>query len=59
VVERCHTARSLSEVIVATDDQRIAAAVRPFARVEMTRPEHPNGTDRSPRLPPGSSATPS
>lgn len=46
VIEQCRQARSLAEVIVATDDDRIAAAARPWARVEMTRPEHPSGTDR-------------
>jgi 3-deoxy-manno-octulosonate cytidylyltransferase (CMP-KDO synthetase) len=46
VVERCQLATSLNEVIVATDDDRIAAVARKFARVEMTRPEHPSGTDR-------------
>ncbi|MGE3309956.1 MAG: 3-deoxy-manno-octulosonate cytidylyltransferase [Limisphaerales bacterium] len=46
VVERCRMARSLSDVIVATDDERIASVARGFARVEMTRAEHPSGTDR-------------
>jgi len=36
-----------SEVIVATDDERIVAACRKFdARVELTAMEHANGTDR-------------
>lgn len=46
VVERCRLSRALSDVIVATDDERIASVAREFARVEMTRPEHPSGTDR-------------
>ena len=46
VVEQCQKAKSLSEVIVATDDPRIAAVAKKFCRVEMTRPEHPSGTDR-------------
>jgi len=46
VVERCRQASSLSEVIVATDDPRIADAARKFCRVEMTRPDHPSGSDR-------------
>lgn len=46
VVDRCRRARCLTDVIVATDDERIASVVRPFCRVEMTRPEHPSGTDR-------------
>jgi 3-deoxy-manno-octulosonate cytidylyltransferase (CMP-KDO synthetase) len=46
VVEKCHLARSLTEVIVATDDERIAAVARRFCRVEMTRADHPSGSDR-------------
>jgi 3-deoxy-manno-octulosonate cytidylyltransferase (CMP-KDO synthetase) len=46
VVERCRLARSLSDVVVATDDPRIAEVARHFARVEMTRTDHPSGTDR-------------
>src|SRR5438309_1716858 len=46
VVERCRLAKSLSEVIVATDDKRICDAAQKFCRVEMTRADHPSGTDR-------------
>ena len=46
VVERCQLAKSLSEVIVATDDERIAAVAQKFCRVEMTRDDHPSGSDR-------------
>jgi 3-deoxy-manno-octulosonate cytidylyltransferase (CMP-KDO synthetase) len=46
VVEQCQKAKSLSEVIVATDDTRIWEVVQDFCRVEMTSPEHPSGTDR-------------
>ena len=46
VVEQCKKAKSLSEVIVATDDVRIADAAKKFCRVEMTRANHPSGTDR-------------
>jgi len=46
VVERCLQARSLGEIIVATDDQRIADIARKFCRVEMTREDHPSGSDR-------------
>ena len=46
VVERCQGARSLAEIIVATDDPRIAEVARKFCRVEMTAEHHPSGTDR-------------
>ena len=46
VVERCREAPSLTEVIVATDDERIAEVAREFCSVEMTRSDHPSGTDR-------------
>ena len=46
VVRQCQLARSLSEVIVATDDGRIADAVRGICPVEMTRADHPSGSDR-------------
>ena len=47
VYERAASATTLSEVIVATDDARIMAAVEKFGgRAVMTSPEHPTGTDR-------------
>src|SRR5216117_2688319 len=46
VVERCQQARGLNEVMVATDDTRIAEVVSKFCHVEMTSERHPSGTDR-------------
>jgi len=47
VWERACQARLASQVIIATDDERITAAGRAFgAEVAMTRPDHPSGTDR-------------
>jgi 3-deoxy-manno-octulosonate cytidylyltransferase (CMP-KDO synthetase) len=46
VVEQCRKAESLSDVIVATDDARIAEVAKRFCRVEMTRADHPSGSDR-------------
>lgn len=47
VVERSMLSKRLSEVFVATDDDRIRAAVEEIGcRVIMTRADHPSGTDR-------------
>jgi 3-deoxy-manno-octulosonate cytidylyltransferase (CMP-KDO synthetase) len=46
VVEQCQKAKTLSEVIVATDDERIYSAAKKFCRVEMTSANHPSGSDR-------------
>lgn len=46
VVERCRKAKSLSEVIVATDDERIYKTASKFCRVELTAAHHPSGSDR-------------
>ncbi len=47
VYERACEARCASDVIVATDDERIFDAVHEFGgRVVMTRADHPSGTDR-------------
>ncbi len=46
VVEQCQKAKALGEVVVATDDTRIWEVVQNFCRVEMTRPDHPSGSDR-------------
>ena len=46
VVERCQQAKALSEIVVATDDVRIAEVASKFCRVEMTSDQHPSGTDR-------------
>ncbi|HVX86257.1 MAG TPA: 3-deoxy-manno-octulosonate cytidylyltransferase [Phycisphaerae bacterium] len=47
VVEQARKARGAAEVVVATDDARIAAAASSFgARAVMTSAAHPSGTDR-------------
>jgi 3-deoxy-manno-octulosonate cytidylyltransferase (CMP-KDO synthetase) len=47
VYRRAASARGVSGVLVATDDERIAAAVGRFGgRWVMTSPEHASGTDR-------------
>jgi 3-deoxy-manno-octulosonate cytidylyltransferase (CMP-KDO synthetase) len=48
VWERARAIAGLDELVVATDDQRIAAVARDFgAAVEMTSPECGSGTDRA------------
>jgi 3-deoxy-manno-octulosonate cytidylyltransferase (CMP-KDO synthetase) len=47
VWERASMARYLTNVVIATDDERIAEEGRRFkAIVRMTRSDHPSGTDR-------------
>jgi 3-deoxy-manno-octulosonate cytidylyltransferase (CMP-KDO synthetase) len=47
VYRRASAARTVTAVVVATDDQRIAAAVETFGGIAvMTRGDHPSGTDR-------------
>lgn len=47
VYEQAARAKQVREVVVATDDERILDAVRGFGgRAEMTRADHPSGTDR-------------
>jgi 3-deoxy-manno-octulosonate cytidylyltransferase (CMP-KDO synthetase) len=47
VWERASQARYLTEVVIATDDERIRSAAEQFhARVMMTRSDHASGTDR-------------
>jgi 3-deoxy-manno-octulosonate cytidylyltransferase (CMP-KDO synthetase) len=47
VVEGARTAKHLRDVLVATDDARIAEACAAFGvRALMTSPAHPTGTDR-------------
>jgi len=47
VWERTRAAKSVDAVVIATDDERIRDACDAFgAEVEMTRDDHPTGTDR-------------
>lgn len=47
VVEQARQCTRVRDVIVATDDARISAALRPFGtHCVMTSPEHQSGTDR-------------
>ena len=47
VYRRAAACRALTDIMVATDDDRVAAAVRSFGgQVRMTSPAHHSGTDR-------------
>lgn len=47
VWERCLECQKVDQVVIATDDERIAYAARRFNAVPvMTDPAHPSGTDR-------------
>ncbi len=47
VWERCRKCSRLDEILVATDDERIFAAVEAFGgKAVMTSADHPTGTDR-------------
>jgi 3-deoxy-manno-octulosonate cytidylyltransferase (CMP-KDO synthetase) len=47
VYEQTTKAKTLSKVIIATDDERIAEHCKAFgAKVIITKPGHPSGTDR-------------
>ena len=47
VVERTRQAKTVSRVVVATDDERILSAVQAFGgEAVLTRSEHRSGTDR-------------
>src|ERR1051325_11277762 len=47
VWERASRARYVTDLVIATDDERIRAAAEKFrARVVMTPPHHPSGTAR-------------
>lgn len=47
VVDAAKRVRGIDAVVVATDSERVAAALAPFGtRVVMTAPTHPNGTSR-------------
>jgi 3-deoxy-manno-octulosonate cytidylyltransferase (CMP-KDO synthetase) len=55
--ERARGARLVNEALVATDDERVVEALRPYGvRVVMTRADHPSGTDRIAEVAAGSNA---
>lgn len=47
VVDQVKKCKSVREIIVAADDERIVSALKPFGtRCVLTDPNHPSGTDR-------------
>jgi 3-deoxy-manno-octulosonate cytidylyltransferase (CMP-KDO synthetase) len=58
VWERASQARYLTDIVIATDDERIQAAAEDFgARVTMTGSDHLSGTDRVAEVASASTAT--
>src|ERR1700685_1083450 len=58
VWERASQARYLTDIVIATDDERIQAAAEDFgARVMMTGSDHLSGTDRVAEVASASNAT--
>jgi 3-deoxy-manno-octulosonate cytidylyltransferase (CMP-KDO synthetase) len=54
---RASRARSLTRLVIATDDERIFREARRFgAAAQMTRADHPSGTDRAAEVAAGDSA---
>lgn len=45
--ERAQQSMLVSQVVIATDDDRVVSALEPYGvNIELTRPDHPSGTDR-------------
>lgn len=57
VYERTRQARLVDDCVVATDDERVVEALKPFgSKVVMTSRDHPSGTDRIAEVAASSSA---
>ena len=57
VWERASRARTVTRLVIATDDERIFAEAQRFgAAARMTRADHPSGTDRAAEVASGDGA---